>query len=108
VLMRILFNQMATLQPKTGVGHYANQLRQHLAQRPDCRLTVYPTDGWLRWTRRLRYCFEFVENLPAQLRSQNGTCKVTASAVERGSRRGAQAWARQRYRALVVYAQPKA
>src|SRR5262249_49195824 len=105
--MRILFNQMATLQPKTGIGHYAHQLRQHLSRRSDCHLSVYPGDRSIRWTRRLRRCFEFIENLPAQFHSRGGTRDSVAGPIAPAPRTGAQGWARKRYRAWVAYDQRK-
>ena len=105
--MRILFNQMATLQPKTGVGHYAHQLREHLSRRADCNLSVYPCDRSIRWTRRLRHCFEFIENLPEKFHSRGGTRQSAAGPIAPAPRTGAQGWARERYRAWVACDQRK-
>src|SRR5262249_28650827 len=105
--MRVLFNQMATLQPKTGVGHYAHQLCQHLSEQSDCRLTVYPSDRWLRWNRRLRCWFKFAQNLPVQIRPENGKHNVSASQHVPGSRTRVEKWAGRRYRAWLAYAQSR-
>jgi glycosyltransferase involved in cell wall biosynthesis len=103
--MRILFNQMATMQLKTGVGHYAHQLRQQLSQRSDCELNVFPTDRWMRWTRRLRRCLKLADTWPARRDSQTATGNGNAERVEPGSRYG---WARRRYRQWVARSQRKA
>jgi glycosyltransferase involved in cell wall biosynthesis len=102
--MRILFNQMATMQLKTGVGHYAHQLRQELSHRPDCELHVYPSDRWMRWTRRLRRGLEIVESLPVRGGNRSATGTGSTIPVSSGVRRG---WARRRYRNWVARSQRK-
>lgn len=108
VTMRILFNQMSTLERKTGVGHYAHQLRHQLSQRPDCQLSVFPTDGWLTWNRRARRCLELLKSLPGRLRHRDRPRTVSDWLAGSCARRRLRKWTWQSYRRWVDHLQRQA
>jgi alpha-1,3-rhamnosyl/mannosyltransferase len=66
--MNVLFNQTSTFEQKTGVGHYAYQLRDHLTRAAGCRVSSFPADRWLKLDRRMRALW-------ARLRSLRGSVK---------------------------------
>lgn len=65
--MKVLFNQLSTLEQKSGVGHYANQLRNHLLDVRGCQLTAFPFDRWLTWHRHLRRVWQGLRQLRTRI-----------------------------------------
>ncbi len=61
--MRVIFNQMAVLGQKAGVGHYACQLYRHLRSQFSHQVYPYPSERWQPWQQRLFAAYQCLHGL---------------------------------------------